>query len=129
MAKPALVEGAGGTAAFQRGEQRLAGSEGTAEESRGEGGKGGAGEVASVVARVAALREVTGAAPASGAPRPGEGTREGERGSVSGDLGPRQEGWGLCRVAVSARSKLESEPGGRVARKAAWKGQRVSRLA
>lgn len=111
------TEGAGGTAAFRRGEQHLAGSEGTAEESRGEGGEGGAGKVASVVARVAASRVVTVAAPASGARRPGEGMREGERGSVSGEPVPRQEGWGLCRVAVSARSRLEWGPGGRVAGK------------
>lgn len=85
------MEGAGGAAASQQGEQHLAGLEGTAEESRGAGGEGGAGEVASVVARVAASREVTVAAPASGAQHPGEEMREGERGSVSGELVPRQE--------------------------------------
>lgn len=69
------------------------------------------------------------AAPASGAQRPGEGMGEGERGSVSGEPVPWQEGWGLCRVAVSARSRLEWGLGSRVARKAAWKGQTASLLA
>ena len=56
--------------------------QGTTEESRRQGGKGGAEKVASVVARAAASREVAVMAPASGARRPGEGRGVREQGSV-----------------------------------------------
>lgn len=72
----------------------MAGSEGTAEESRG---REGPGKVASVVARAAASGEVT-VAPASGAKRPGEGRKERKRewegeGRSRGSWRPGQEGW------------------------------------
>lgn len=88
--------GSGGTANLQpgngfwlslRGLQRRAGRE----------AREGPGKIASVVARVAALRDVAVVAPASGAQRPGEGGRRRERGWVSRELAPRA----LCRTAVS----------------------------
>lgn len=83
--------------AIQPGERLLAGSEGTAEESRGREAREGPEKVASVVARVSASRIHCGGS-ASGAKRPGEGRRgrgwEGE-GRSWGSRHPGQEGWGL----------------------------------
>lgn len=59
----------------------------------------------------------------------GKERREGEKASASEELASRQEGWGLCRVAVSVCSSPKQGPGGGVASKAAWRGQRGSPLA
>lgn len=82
-----------------------AGSEGTAGESRGREAREVPEKVASVVARVAASREVTVVAPASGAKQPGEGGRE----SVSGELVSRVGGLGtrayLLQATLEARGQ------------------------
>lgn len=90
-----------------------------------QGAREGPGEVASVVARVAAWREVAVvAAPASGAQRPGEGGRgkeSGEKGPSRGSWHPWQQGWKLQNTCLSLL-QASLEPRGQSGQKSTLEG-------